>query len=82
MKHNRQDIVGKTISGVITRGAVRGRNPSVVMLQFSDGTYFEFVSPAALNALTRFRADASEHGSQPSANDSSNPEAQLAISGM
>jgi len=82
MIHDRQDIVGKTITGVITRGAGRGRNPSLVMLQFSDGTYFEFVSPAALNSLTRYSANTSMEGSHASANDASNPEPQLAISGM
>jgi len=82
MIHDRQDIVGKTITGVITRGAGRGRNPSLVMLQFSDGTYFEFVSPAALNSLTRYNANTAAQVSGVSANDATNPEPQLAISGM
>ena len=48
-------LIGKTISGVITRPAGRGQNPALVMLQFDDGTYFEFVSPRALKSLTNNR---------------------------
>ncbi len=82
MIHGKQDIIGKTITGVITRGAGRSRNPSLVMLQFSDGTYFEFVSPAALNSLTRYGKDVTVQGSAASANDLLNPAPQLAISGV
>ncbi len=82
MINDRQDIIGKTITGVITRDAGRSRNPSLVMLQFSDGSYFEFVSPAALNSLTRRRAITLVQGSDSSANDAGDPTPQLAISGV
>lgn len=52
MKAN-QDLIGKTISGVV---AVTGPGESVReiwMLQFSDGTHVEFVSPAAKRSLKR-----------------------------
>jgi hypothetical protein len=82
MIHDRQDIIGKTITGVITRGAGRSRNPSIIMLQFSDGTYFEFVSPAALNSLTRYPANTTVPGTDLPANDAVDPTLQLAISGV
>ena len=82
MMHDRQDIIGKTITGVITRGAGRRRNPSLVMLQFSDGSYFEFVSPAALNSLTRCGANTAVPAASASANDALNPPPQLAIAGV
>ncbi len=82
MIHERQDIIGKTITGVITRGAGRSRNPSLVMLQFSDGSYFEFVSPAALNSLTRCHTNSMPGATNTSANDAANPAPQLAISGV
>lgn len=82
MVHDRQDIIGKTITGVITRGAGRGRNPSLVMLQFSDGSYYEFVSPAALNSLTRCGRITELPDSAASANDTLIYQPQLAISGV
>ena len=48
------ELIGKTISGVV---AVPGSNPSdrnrIYMLQFTDGTHVEFVSPAARRRLSR-----------------------------
>lgn len=79
MIHDRQDIIGKTITGVITRGAGRGRNPSLVMLQFSDGSYFEFVSPAALTSLTRCNRNTDLPDSSASDIDTLNYQPQLAI---
>jgi hypothetical protein len=48
------ELIGKTISGVV---AVPGSNPGdrnrIYMLQFTDGTHVEFVSPAARRRLSR-----------------------------
>ena len=48
------ELIGKTISGVI---AVPGNRPGdrnrIWMLQFSDGTHVEFVSPTARRRLSR-----------------------------
>lgn len=52
MKAN-QDLIGKTISSVV---AVEGPDENVReiwMLQFSDGSHVEFVSPAARRQLRR-----------------------------
>ncbi len=54
-----QSVIGKTVTGVISRPVSGGRE-SLLMLQFSDGTCFEFVSPAAQRALNR-------RGGQPAA---------------
>jgi hypothetical protein len=82
MRHVRKQIVGKTITGVITRNAGRGRNPSLVMLQFSDGSYFEFVSPAALKALRKSAPDSLIEHAGMAANELAQAPPQLAISGM
>jgi hypothetical protein len=47
------ELVGKTITGVV---ATPGKNEDphrIWMLQFSDGTHVEFVSPAARRRLIR-----------------------------
>ena len=53
----RPAIVGKTVAGVISRPAESGHE-TLIMLQFTDGTCFEFVSPAALRDLRRTRKSA------------------------
>lgn len=47
------ELVGKTITGVVaTRG--EGKSPHRIwMLQFSDGSHVEFVSPSARRRLIR-----------------------------
>ena len=47
------ELVGKTITGVVaTRG--EGKSPCRIwMLQFSDGSHVEFVSPSARRRLIR-----------------------------
>lgn len=61
MKTKTRSIIGKTITGVISRPTASGM-PAILVLQFSDGSCFEFVSPAARRAVTRqarpARADA------------------------
>lgn len=41
----REQIVGRTISGVIARPGRDGEPPVVIMLRFEDGGVVEFVSP-------------------------------------
>lgn len=48
----RQQIVGKCISGVIARAGQAGEPPTVLMLQFDDGSVLEFVSPRSDRVLT------------------------------
>lgn len=46
-------LVGKTISGIIATPG-EGDNPHRIwMLQFTDGTHVEFVSPSAKRRLIR-----------------------------
>jgi hypothetical protein len=48
-----QDLVGKTITGVIASTEQRTAVREIWMLQFSDGTHVEFVSPRARKGLRR-----------------------------
>jgi hypothetical protein len=48
-----QDLVGKTITGVIASAQQRGGVREIWMLQFSDGSHVEFVSPKARSGLKR-----------------------------
>lgn len=41
----REQIVGRTISGVIARPGRDGEPPVVLMLRFEDGGVVEFISP-------------------------------------
>jgi len=52
MKAN-QDLIGKTISGVVAVCKPDENAREIWMLQFSDGTHVEFVSPSARRALRR-----------------------------
>ncbi len=45
-----QSIIGKTITGIIARPGPGGRD-EVVMFQFSDGSFFEVVSPRTRRQL-------------------------------
>ena len=49
----RDEIVGKTISGVIARPGRRGEPPVVMMMRFDDGSVVEFVSPRSDRLLRR-----------------------------
>jgi len=46
-------LVGKTISGVVASPAKGNEPRRIWMLQFSDGTHVEFVSPSARRRLNR-----------------------------
>ncbi len=50
---NRTDLVGKTISGVIAVPVDEEGPLKIWMLQFTDGTHVEFVSPGAQRTLER-----------------------------
>jgi len=52
MKAN-QDLIGKTISGVIAVTPPGEDAREIWMLQFSDGTHVEFVSPEGRRLLRR-----------------------------
>jgi hypothetical protein len=52
MKAN-QDLIGKTISGVVAVSQPDEDVREIWMLQFSDGSHVEFVSPAARRRLRR-----------------------------
>jgi len=52
MKAN-QDLIGKTITGVIAVSPPGEDVREIWMLQFSDGSHVEFVSPAARRGLRR-----------------------------
>ena len=52
MKAN-QDLIGKTISGVVAVNQPGDKAREIWMLQFSDGTHVEYVSPSAKRALRR-----------------------------
>ena len=50
---DRNDLVGKTISGIIAAPGHDGSPNRIWMLQFPDGTHVEFVSPGARRTLER-----------------------------
>ncbi|MBT8064940.1 MAG: hypothetical protein KJN94_07955 [Gammaproteobacteria bacterium] len=52
MKAN-QDLIGKTITGVVAVNRPGEEAREIWMLQFSDGSHVEFVSPEAKRSLRR-----------------------------
>ena len=52
MKAN-QDLIGKTITGVVAVTQPEDGVREIWMLQFSDGSHVEFVSPVARRRLRR-----------------------------
>jgi len=46
-------LVGKTITGVVATPAKNNDPRRIWMLQFSDGTHVEFVSPSARRRLNK-----------------------------
>ena len=55
----RDDLVGKTITGVVAAPSSGDGPTRIWMLQFSDGTHVEFVSPAGRRRLQRAAGGAS-----------------------
>jgi len=47
------EMVGKTITGVVATHGEAGSPQRIWMLQFSDGSHVEFVSPTARRRLIR-----------------------------
>lgn len=47
------EMVGKTITGVVATHGGPGSPQRIWMLQFSDGSHVEFVSPSARRRLIR-----------------------------
>ncbi|GJM08486.1 MAG: hypothetical protein DHS20C11_07620 [Lysobacteraceae bacterium] len=62
-------MLGKTIAGVIARPKARGL-PQVIVLQFTDGSCFEFLSPVRL---------ATSHGKTATAQIEQDAPVQLAL---
>ncbi len=48
-----QDLLGKTITGIVAVTEPGESVREIWMLQFSDGTHVEFVSPSAKRSLKR-----------------------------
>jgi len=69
----RLDLVGKTISGVVASPLDDGGTLKIWMLQFTDGTHVEFVSPGARRALERLATGQRRH------RDDARKEPQLAL---
>ncbi len=69
----KHDLVGKTISGIVAVQANESEPIGIWMLQFSDGTHVEFVSPTARRRL-RVAATGSRRYAKRQV-----PEAQLAL---
>jgi hypothetical protein len=51
------DLVGKTITGIVATHGGAGMPQRIWMLQFSDGSHVEFVSPSARRRLIRSAGD-------------------------
>lgn len=47
------EIIGKTITAIIASSASQGGVREIWLMQFSDGTYVEFVSPRAKTSLRK-----------------------------
>lgn len=52
MKHH-DEVIGKTISGIMAVPMEEGGPLKIWMLKFTDGTHVEFVSPGARRTLER-----------------------------
>ena len=51
-----QDLIGKTITGIVAVNQPGDDVREIWMLQFSDGSHVEFVSPKARRSLRRVSA--------------------------
>lgn len=69
----RLDLVGKTISGVVAAPVTDDGPLKIWMLQFSDGSHVEFVSPGARQALRELTGNSRRPGK------SRTTDAQLAL---
>lgn len=79
----REDIVGKTISGVIARPGCNGEPPVVLMLRFDDGSVVEFVSPRSDRLLRQAtRAARADHRKPHQARTGAEAAGQLSLEGL
>ena len=69
MLNVKRDLIGKTITGVIAVPGEaeqvndgRTRPGEIWLMQFSDGTYVEFVSPGARRGLSTYVARGGRRG--------------------
>jgi hypothetical protein len=69
----KMNLVGKTISGIVAAQDKESDPVGIWMLQFSDGTHVEFVSPAARRRLRTASGNGRRRGKRQV------PEAQLAL---
>jgi hypothetical protein len=60
-----QDLIGKTISGVVAVNQPGDGVREIWMLQFSDGSHVEFVSPTARRQLRRNTSGSKMGASRP-----------------
>jgi hypothetical protein len=56
------DLIGKTITGIMAVPTEEDGPLKIWMLQFSDGTHVEFVSPGARRTLDRLAGRGSKSG--------------------
>lgn len=56
------DLIGKTITGIMAVPTEADGPLKIWMLQFSDGTHVEFVSPGARRTLDRLAASGPKAG--------------------
>lgn len=83
MLNVKRDLIGKTITGVIAVPGEDGpgdscaaNNPAEIwMMQFSDGSYVEFVSPSARRGLRR----SAKHCARPGLEGSPSPQLALNV---
>lgn len=65
LMNKRTDLVGKTISGIVAVPTAEDGPVKIWMIQFTDGTHVEFVSPGARRTLDRL-FDRPQRSSKPS----------------
>jgi hypothetical protein len=59
-----QDLLGKTITGVIATTSPKDRLREIWVLQFADGSHVEFVSPGARRELRQATQSATKEAAQ------------------
>jgi len=78
-----KDLIGKTITGVVASSERYGGLCEIWLLQLSDGTHVEFVSPGARQALKRSMKQSlkpsMKRQNRAAANDLSNPQLRLNV---
>ena len=79
----RDEIVGRTIAGIIARPGQAGEPPVVLMMRFDDGSVIEFVSPRSDRLLRRSLRRSFPGPAASSSSDSLNSnQSQLTLDGL